>query len=89
MGQLTLRQARAGDRFTPLGMAGSKLLSDYYTDRKMTRSARRTPVVADEAGPVFIPGGTVADRVKIQDETKRILHIIFEKGAENHEELGH
>ena len=89
VGQLTLRQARAGDRFTPLGMDGSKLLSDYYTDRKMTRSARRTPVVADEAGPVFIPGGTVADRVKIQDETKRILHIIFEKGAENHEELGH
>ena len=89
MGQLTLRQAQAGDRFTPLGMGGSKLLSDYYIDRKMARTARRTPILVDEEGPVFIPGGTVADRVKIRDGTKRILHIIFEKGDENHEELGH
>ena len=89
MGRLTLRQAQVGDRFTPLGMEGSKLLSDYYIDRKMARTARRTPILADEEGPVFIPGGTVADRVKIRDGTKRILHIIFEKGDENHEELGH
>ena len=88
-GRLTLRQAQVGDRFTPLGMGGSKLLSDYYIDRKMAWAARRTPILVDEEGPVFIPGGTVADRVKIRDGTKRILHIIFEKGDENHEELGH
>ena len=88
-GRLTLRQAQPGDRFTPLGMKGSKLLSDYYIDRKMARTARRAPILVDEEGPVFIPGGTVADRVKIRDGTKRILHIIFEKGDENHEELGH
>lgn len=88
-GALQLRQAQPGDRFTPLGMQGSKLLSDYFTDRKMDRRARRTPILFDAAGPVFIPGGTVADRVKIAKETKRILHIIFEKGDESHEELGH
>ena len=87
-GGLSLRQAQAGDRFVPLGMSGSKLLSDYYTDRKMGRRARQTPLAADEAGPVFLPGGTVADRVKIQDGTKRILHIIFTKGAASYEELG-
>ena len=85
---LVLRQARPGDRFVPLGMKGSKLLSDYYTDRKMPRNARRTPIVADEEGPLFIPGGTVADRARITDGTKRILHIIFEKGEESYEELG-
>lgn len=88
-GGLFLRQARAGDRFVPLGMEGSKLLSDYFTDRKMGRIARQRPLVMDGAGPVFIPGGTVADRVKIQEGTKQILHIIFEKGEESHEELGH
>ena len=87
-GRLTLRQARAGDRFTPLGMKGSKLLSDYYTDRKMWGPARRAPVLTDERGPVFIPGGTVADRVKIEKGTRSILHIIFEKGEESHGELG-
>lgn len=89
LGRLTLRQAQRGDRFTPLGMTGSKLLSDYYTDRKMGRGARRTPILVDEGGPLFIPGGTVADRVKIQDGTRRILQIIFEKGEKDHGELGH
>ena len=80
-GALALRQAQPGDRFAPLGLGGSKLLSDYYTDRKMDRRARRTPIVVDEAGPVFVPGGTVADRVKIGKDTKRILHIIFYEGG--------
>ena len=88
-GRLQLRQARAGDRFKPLGMKGSKLLSDYYTDRKMDFDARRMPIVSDEAGPVFIPGGTVADRVKIDNGTKRIFHIIVEKGENSYAELGH
>ncbi len=87
-GGLHLRQARAGDRFVPLGMKGNKLLSDYFTDRKLDREARRTPLVFDEDGPVFIPGGTVADRVRIKDGTKRILHIILEKGEASHGELG-
>ncbi len=88
-GELYLRQARAGDRFVPLGMKGSKLLSDFYTDKKMDRLARTAPVVFDAKGPVFIPGGTVADRVRIKDETRRILHIIFEKGEASYGELGH
>ena len=88
VGALTLRQARPGDRFVPLGLGGSKLLSDYFTDRKMGFAARQTPVVFDEEGPVFVPGGTVAERVKIDSGTRRIVHIIFEKGEESHEELG-
>lgn len=88
VGALALRQAQPGERFTPLGLGGSKLLSDYYTDRKLYGRARQTPIVTDEAGPVFIPGGTVAHRVRIAKDTKRIVHIIFEKGEESHEELG-
>ncbi len=85
---LTLRQARPGERFVPLGMGGSKLLSDYFTDRKLYGRDRQTPLVCDGAGPLFVPGGTVADRAKITNETKRILHIIFTKGEERHGELG-
>ena len=88
-GRLTLRQARPGDRFTPLGMQGTKLLSDYFTDRKAAYPTRQLPLLFDEEGPVFLPGGTVADRVKITKRTKRILHIIFEKGEESYGELGH
>ena len=88
VGALTLRQARPGDRFVPLGLGGSKLLSDYFTDRKLYGRDRLTPLVCDEEGPLFVPGGAVADRAKITNETKRILHIIFTKGEERHEELG-
>ena len=88
VGQPMLRRPQPGDRFTPLGMKGSKLLSDYYTDRKMFGRARQTPILVDEDGPVFIPGGTVADRVKIQDGTRHILHIIFVKEEENHGKVG-
>ncbi len=88
VGGLTLRQARVGERFVPLGMAGSKLLSDYYTDRKLYGKARQTPLVCDGEGPLFVPGGTVADRAKITEGTKHILHIIFTKGEERHEEMG-
>ena len=88
-GPLTLRQARPGDRFTPLGMDGSKLLSDWYTDRKMSRDDRLRPLVFDREGPVFLPGGAIAARVRIQEGTTRILHIILEKGDNDHEELGH
>ena len=42
----------------------------------------------DGAGLLFVPGGTVADRAKITNGTKRILHIIFTKGEDRHEELG-
>ena len=87
-GPLTLRQARPGERFVPLGMGGSKLLSDYFTDRKLYGRDRLRPLVCDGEGPLFIPGGTVADRAKITNETKRILHIIFRKGEERHGELG-
>ena len=87
-GWLVLRQARPGERFAPLGMGGSKLLSDYFTDRKLYGRDRLTPLVCDEEGPLFVPGGTVADRAKITNGTKRILHIIFTKGEERHEELG-
>ena len=55
----------------------------------MGHDARRTPIVLDGEGPVFIPGGTVADRVKIGQNTERVIHIIFTKGEESHEELGH
>jgi tRNA(Ile)-lysidine synthase len=80
-GWLVLRQARPGERFAPLGMGGSKLLSDYYTDRKLYGRDRQTPLVCDQAGLLFVPGGTVADRAKITDGTKRILHIIFTNGG--------
>lgn len=35
---LKIRRWRAGDKFTPLGMNGRKKISDYLTDKKLTRT---------------------------------------------------
>lgn len=46
---LTLRLWQQGDRFTPFGMRGSKLLSDYMTDRKMSIIEKRRQLVVTDA----------------------------------------
>ena len=42
---LTLRYRRAGDRFRPSGMTGSKKLQDLFVDEKVTREERQNTVL--------------------------------------------
>ncbi|MDP9211769.1 MAG: tRNA lysidine(34) synthetase TilS [bacterium] len=49
--RLTVRPPRTGDRFKPVGMRGSKLVSDLLTDAKVARDERPwVPVVVKPAG---------------------------------------
>jgi len=75
---LTIRSSRAGDRFVPLGMQGSKTVGDYLTDRKVSRIYRdEIPVVCDEEGIIWLIGYEIADRVKIDKSTEKVLAIGF------------
>ena len=78
-GAVIVRSPEQGDRFTPLGMRGSRLLSDYFTDRKVPRFERRVPVVCDEAGIVFVAGFTVDERVRVTAQTVHVLHYHYEE----------
>ena len=50
---LTLRSVETGDRFTPFGMKGSKLVSDFLTDMKMPLpEKRKQKVVTDATGEI-------------------------------------
>ncbi|HJS73917.1 MAG TPA: tRNA lysidine(34) synthetase TilS [Vicinamibacteria bacterium] len=50
--ELSVRSPRPGDRFHPLGAPGSKPLSRYLMDRKISREARRrVPLVVRAAAP--------------------------------------
>ncbi len=81
-GQLTVRNWRRGDRFQPLGMHAPKKISDIFTDRKVPQSdRRRLPLLCDEAGVVWIPGYTIAERVKITPATRRILQASLSRNA--------
>jgi tRNA(Ile)-lysidine synthase len=70
-GKLTIRTMRSGDRFTPLGMKGSKKLSDFFSDRKIDRPLREEiPLLLCGGKIVWIVGYEVADYVKITARTR-------------------
>lgn len=79
-GRLMVRTVRDGDRFMPFGMSGSKLLSDYFTDRKISRFIRRdVPIVCDDTGIAAVMGHTVDERMRVTGETP-IIRIKYEEG---------
>ncbi len=74
---LILRQWQQGDRFTPFGMRGSKLLSDYMTDRKMNIIEKeRQLVVTDADGKiVWIVGERLAAHCATDNNTKTVIQL--------------
>jgi tRNA(Ile)-lysidine synthase len=77
-GRLRLRQRKAGDRFKPLGMAGSKKLKDYFIDKKIAQDQRdRVPLLVDDDNIIWIVGHQMNDDYKLTSETKRIIKFTF------------
>lgn len=74
---LKLRIWQAGDRFYPLGMKGSRLLSDFMKDLKFTTRQKEECQVLTTAKDeiVWVVGRRVDERFKVTDKTKSILKI--------------
>ena len=72
---LQIRKWQAGDRFHPLGLKGSKLLSDFFVDQKMTTRQKEECLVLTTANDeiVWIVGRRIDDRYKVTEKTKTIL----------------
>ena len=57
-------------------MKGSKRVGDYLTDRKVAVVYRdEIPVVCDGKGIVWLVGFEIADRVKIDNRTEKVVAI--------------
>lgn len=76
---LTVRHWWHGDRFHPLGMRGTKLVSDFFNDNGFTTFQKRhTQIITDAEGEiVWIVGQRIDDRFKITEKTKTIYEIKF------------
>ena len=76
---LTVRTPETGDRFSPFGLHGSKLLSDFMTDCKMSLfEKRRQLVVADAAGQIlWVVGRRISEKAKITDDTRGIVRLEY------------
>jgi tRNA(Ile)-lysidine synthase len=69
-GSLYFRSAQPGDALQPLGMTGTRKVADILSEMGLTKAARRRlPIICDFVGPIWIPGGPLADRVKVTAET--------------------
>ena len=78
-GELTLRPMRQGDRFRPYGMKqGTKLLSDFLTNRKVSLLEKQAQLVAVDSATdaiIWVVGREIDHRYCITPTTKRILRL--------------
>lgn len=74
---LKVRRTATGDRFIPFGMRGSKLISKYLTDRKMTLFDKdRQLVVEDASGRiVWLVGERLDNRFRIDNSTTSVVRM--------------
>ncbi len=81
---LSLRRWREGDRFTPFGMSGTKKVSDYLIDTKVSLPEKGRQFVlvngaADGEGEIiWLAGRRLDDRFKITPATENVLKIVRE-----------
>jgi tRNA(Ile)-lysidine synthase len=72
--------SRPGDRMRPLGMEGSRKLSDLLVDAKVPRRDRlSTPVVRDGDRIVWLAGVRMSEEYRVGDGTTRAVRLTWER----------
>lgn len=81
LGTLSTGPFRTGERIKPLGMEGTKLISDIFIDAKYPREERAfVPIVRDGQQVVWVAGHTLSDLYKVEDETTEVIRLVWEPG---------
>jgi tRNA(Ile)-lysidine synthase len=83
-GPFVFRNRRPGDRFHPLGMGGSRKLSDYFIDRKIPRVLRDdVPLLVGRDGIIWVVGSGIGEPFKVSQSTTWVLSARCSRGAES------
>ncbi|HNS80402.1 MAG TPA: tRNA lysidine(34) synthetase TilS [Kiritimatiellia bacterium] len=78
---LRVRSWRAGDRFAPLGIAGTKKIQDIFVDAKIPQALRGDiPLFAAGDEIIWIPGYRVARSAAVTDPSKGVILLRVERG---------
>lgn len=73
---LRVRRCRAGDRFVPLGMHGSRKLSDYLGERKLSPSERAAQLLLESNDMiVWVVGRAIGAQAAVTDATRAIVEV--------------
>lgn len=78
--QLAVGALHEGDRMRPLGMDGTRKLSDLLIDAKVARRHRpATPVVRDGDSIVWLAGVRMSEERRVGPETVRAIRLTWER----------
>lgn len=74
---LNCRVVAPGDRFSPLGLRGSKKVTDYLTDIKFENLHKgNVLVMCDASGKIVcLPGLQISNHVRVTESTSEILQV--------------
>lgn len=75
-GSLLVRNWKSGDKFYPIGMSGTKKLSDYLNDVKISSVEKKNQLVLLSGNKIiWVIGQRLDERFKITPKTKRVLKL--------------
>lgn len=73
---LLIRKWKEGDQFRPIGMKGTKKVSDYFIDKKFSLSDKEnTWLLCSGERIMWVVGHRMDDRFKITDKTTKIYRL--------------
>ena len=73
---IQIRSWANGDKFQPLGMKGSKKVSDYFIDKKIDNFNKESQLVLTAGDDIiWICGQRLSDKVKITNSTTNIMEL--------------
>ena len=71
-----VRVWKSGDKFFPIGMQGSKKISDYLNDIKINSFEKKEQLVLENRNRiVWVIGKRLDDRFKVTPNTKKVLKL--------------
>lgn len=75
---IKVRNWMVGDSFQPLGMTGTKLLSDFFTDEKIDSTRRnKIPILISEGVIIWVAGMRISHIHKISGKTQTVFRITW------------
>jgi len=73
---LVVRNKAAGDRFSPLGLKGTKKLQDFFVDEKIPLEEREMVPIVESGGKIIWVGGLrIDDNARVKETTAKIVRL--------------
>ncbi len=79
---LQVRNLKAGDRFKPLNLRGSKKVADFLNEKGVAgRAKERVPIVTAGGKIAWIAGYGISDEFKVGPDTRKVveLNLVWKK----------